>query len=206
MHDGRTMTTSGCPHKAAEQSLTTARNTGDRRREAFALADLGIMHLYEGDAPQAVAILEDALAIVRQLSEPSWEADILGNWEWPPQPPDNRIAGWYSSNRRWRPLAAPVIARAKSAPWVTWGSRSPACATPAAPLAFFSDALALARDLGDWQHEAELLWYLAIQHAALGQRDEAIASGQAAVDILERMDKPQAGWFAHHLASLPERH
>ncbi len=69
----------GCPRQSAEQSLAAARNEGDRRREALALDDLGLMHLYEGDAPQAVALLEDASALARQLGDPAWEADVLDN-------------------------------------------------------------------------------------------------------------------------------
>ena len=44
-----------------------------------------------------------------------------------------------------------------------------------------------------------MLWYLAIQHAALGQRDQAVADAEAAVALFERRGKPQAAWFARHL-------
>jgi tetratricopeptide (TPR) repeat protein len=70
---------------------------------------------------------------------------------------------------------------------------------PARAMTFFYPALALARELGDRKHEAEILWYLAIQLAELGQREQAIAQAQAAVDFLTATGKPQAAWFAHHL-------
>jgi hypothetical protein len=59
--------------------------------------------------------------------------------------------------------------------------------------------LSLARELGDEQHETELLWHQAIQHAVLGQRDQALAQAQAAVAQLQSRGNPQAAWFAHHL-------
>ena len=51
------------------------------------------MHLYEGDASQAVAVLEDALTLLRQLNDPSWDADILGQLGWLPWPTRNAPMG-----------------------------------------------------------------------------------------------------------------
>jgi hypothetical protein len=76
--DASLLPASGCPRQAGEQSLAAARSSSNYRREALALADLGIMHLYEGDAPQAVAFLEDALVLLRQFGDCSWDSDLLG--------------------------------------------------------------------------------------------------------------------------------
>jgi hypothetical protein len=59
--------------------------------------------------------------------------------------------------------------------------------------------VALTRALGDPTTETDLLWYLAIEHANLGQRAQADAHAQAAVDLLEYQGKPQAVCFAEHL-------
>jgi uncharacterized protein HemY len=73
------MPPAGCPRQAAERALAASRDAGDRRGEALALADLGLMHLYEGEAAQAVAILEDALALATQVGDRAWEGDTLGH-------------------------------------------------------------------------------------------------------------------------------
>src|SRR5262249_50938858 len=52
---------------------------------------------------------------------------------------------------------------------------------------------------GDRQHEADLLWQLAIQHAELGQQGQAVAQGEAAVALLEQRQHPHAAWFADNL-------
>jgi len=62
------------PREQAAQLLAVARRTGDRRQEASALTDLGILHQREGDTQRAVTLLEEALAIVRQLGDRSREA------------------------------------------------------------------------------------------------------------------------------------
>jgi hypothetical protein len=54
-------------------------------------------------------------------------------------------------------------------------------------------ALDLARATDDRAHQADLRWYLAIQHAELGQRDATIACGQAAIDLLKERDNPHVG-------------
>jgi hypothetical protein len=68
-----------------------------------------------------------------------------------------------------------------------------------AAFASIEQALAVARKVGDHQHEADLLWSLGILYADRGQRDLAITQAQAAIDVLRRWRKPQAAWFADHL-------
>jgi hypothetical protein len=59
--------------------------------------------------------------------------------------------------------------------------------------------LTLARTLGDWKQEVDLLWQLAIRRAEVGQRDATLEYGQAAVRLLERLGKPQARVYREHL-------
>src|SRR5689334_12117101 len=73
-------------------------------------------------------------------------------------------------------------------------------AKPEQALVLYDQALTLTRTLGDRRHEAELLWLRAIHFADLGQRDDVIASGQAAVDLLNQLKNPNASWFAANLA------
>ncbi len=66
-------------------------------------------------------------------------------------------------------------------------------------LAFYEQALELARQVGDRHQEANLLWYQGIQLAELGQRDAAIATAQNAITLFSTLGKPQAGWYGAYL-------
>src|SRR5260370_34345958 len=68
----------GCPRPVAEQLLADARQRGDRRKEAAALLDLGIIHRQEGDPKRALVLLEEALPITRELAARSGEREVLG--------------------------------------------------------------------------------------------------------------------------------
>src|SRR5439155_1341683 len=66
-------------------------------------------------------------------------------------------------------------------------------------LAPYKQALALAQQVGDRQHQADLLWLIAIQHGELGQRDEAVAAGQMAIAIHKDMGTPEIAEFVESL-------
>jgi tetratricopeptide (TPR) repeat protein len=188
-----------CPRESARQHLSAARGAGDRRREAASLADLGLMHLFEGDIPQAVALLEDALALARQLGDPSAQGDVLGHLGMATAAAGQPQRALALLEQELALACATSDRFAEKAALAHLGLTLSRERDPARALAFFSQALALARELGDWHHEADLLWYVAIQHAALGQRDQALAHAQAAVDLLQSRCQSQAAWFAHHL-------
>ena len=57
----------------------------------------------------------------------------------------------------------------------------------------------LARQVGDKQQEANLLWFQGIQLAELGQRDAAIARAQDAIALFTKLGKPQASWYGAYL-------
>jgi hypothetical protein len=59
--------------------------------------------------------------------------------------------------------------------------------------------VALARTTGDRQHEANLLWHLAIQKAELGKMEQAVQEGTAAISLFRNMANPQADIFEIHL-------
>jgi len=66
-------------------------------------------------------------------------------------------------------------------------------------LAFLEEALALARAVGDRQHEADLLWEIAIQEADQGRHKRAAESARAAIAVLEALANPEARVLATHL-------
>jgi tetratricopeptide (TPR) repeat protein len=188
-----------CPLPAAEQLLAAARQRGDRRAEAQALTDLGILHYQEGDARRAAALLEEAVALGRELGDDSVEKDALGHL--------GLAAFALGQTARARDLLAASLRHAREArdPYAEklglaqFGLACASSGDPSGAIVLFGQALALARQLGDRKHEVELLWYLSIQHAQLGERELAVAHGQATVDLLTKLGKPQAAWYAHHL-------
>jgi tetratricopeptide (TPR) repeat protein len=185
--------------KQAEQRLAVARRSGDRAGEATALADLGLFALDEGNLPQATACLEEALALSRALADQAREGDVLGILGLV------FLRGGRAEDARRHLEQALFLERAVGDHF----SEKLVLERLATIAAFESDlpggirlldeALALARTLGDRQHEADLLWHLAILRAESGQPEQAIAQGQASIDILRALHKPQADAYVEHL-------
>lgn len=187
------------PSEQAEQWLAAARRSGDRSREVSSLTDLGILSLRSGDAPRAVALLDEALALARQLGDQSRERDVLGNLGLA------ALAAGQASRARALLEQELTFARAAGDRFAEKSALDhlaqahASLRDPVRALTFYEQALALARQVGDRQHEADLLWDLGIQYAEMGQRDQAAAQAQAAIDLLEQRGKPQAGWLAANL-------
>jgi tetratricopeptide (TPR) repeat protein len=193
------MSPAGSPPEQAEKLLAAARQAGDRRREALALDDLGVVLTRSGKAAQAVAPLEEALAITRQLGDRALEGEMLGHL-------GMAVVGLGPPARAFELLEKSLAyAReagdrfAEKAALERLGHACSAARDPARALYFYGQALALARQAGDRQHEADLLWDRTIQHAEMGRPDQAAAEGQAAVDVLRKMNHPHADWFAVNL-------
>jgi tetratricopeptide (TPR) repeat protein len=191
--------TQGCPLRLAEQAVSAARDRGDRRRQITALVDLGLIHVHERSAQQAVPLMEEALSLVETLDDRAAEADVLANLGY----------ALLMSGQPGR--AVPVLDRALVRARQTGDRYAEAAALERQGLAharlreraqavlLLEQALVLARDLGDPKRQADLLWHLAIQHAELARHDRALASAQAAVDVLVNAGYPEAAWYAAHL-------
>jgi tetratricopeptide (TPR) repeat protein len=187
------------PRQTAERLLADARATGDRRREVSALTDLGITYLHEGSAQLALRSLDEALRNIRLLDERSEEGEIMGNLglavlrTGQPKPAMALLEQALTHARAANDQFAMKVSLERL------GFAYAILRNPSRSLASFEEALSLARALADIRHEAELLWYLAIQHAEIGRREQAIASAQAAVEVMEKARNPQAAWYAQHL-------
>ncbi len=187
-----------CPTPAAARLLTAARQSGDRRKQALALTDLGIL-LRTEDTKRATAYLEEALAITRELGDRSAERDVLahlglalfalGQAE--------RALECLDQSLRYAREGSDVFAEKMAVYHL--GLIYAAAADPTSACNLFNQALALARQVGDRKQEPELLWCLSIQYAQMGQREQAIAYAEATVAFLRQLGKPQAAWYAHHL-------
>jgi tetratricopeptide (TPR) repeat protein len=144
-------------------------------------------------------LLEEAAALARQLGDRARECDVLGNLGLA------TLAVGQASLARQLFESELAMAReagdrfAEKVALNNLGLADSSLGDPVQAITAFEGALALAHAVGDRHHEAELLWYLAIQHAGLGRRGPAIARARAAVDLFERMGRPEAAWFADHL-------
>jgi len=189
----------GQPREQAERVLAAARTGGDRRKEATALTDLAVAHMRDSDNQHALPLLEEALTIARELGDRSMEMDVMGNL-------GSATLSLGHAQRALDLLSAELNHVRAAGDRVMEkhvlgqvGLAYAALGNPSEALSYFEAAAALAREFGDQQHEADLHWYRAIQLAELGLRDQALASAEATVELLGRMRKPHAGWFAEHL-------
>jgi tetratricopeptide (TPR) repeat protein len=187
------------PRDQAERLLAAARQSGDRGKEASALTDLGVTILNEGEARQALSLLEEALTLTRQLGDRARESDVLGNLGMAAlavnQLPRARQIFEQELNQAratQNHLAEKITLERLAITMGRMGDHHGA-------LALFEKALPLARLVGDRQQEANLLWYQGIHHAVLGQHELAVAKAEEAIAVFKLMGKPQAAWYGAQL-------
>jgi hypothetical protein len=179
--------------------LAAARQSGDHRREASALNDLAVICLNQKQAPRAAALLEEALALTRGDGDPFLEGDVRRNL--------GLAALGVHQPERAREILEGAVAFARSCrdrfgektALDRLGSAFAKLNDPNRTIGCYERALALAREVGDRKHEADLLWQIAMQHADLGRKDEAVVKGEEAVGLLAAMNSPHAAWFAANL-------
>jgi tetratricopeptide (TPR) repeat protein len=189
----------GTPLEQAEQLLTAARQSGDRRREVAALTDLGVAALRGCEAQRAVAVLEEALPLTREAGDRAGETDVLCHLGLAVQ-----TAGQPQRGLEFLSMAL-LSARANGDRFAEklaldhLGIVYAALRDHTAAGAAYEQAVAVARDVGDRWHQAELLWSLAIEHAELNEREQALALGQEAIDLFAQVGSPYVGWLGSHL-------
>ncbi len=188
-----------CPRDHAEQLLAAARQSGDRKKEATAMADRGVILLSEGDAQGAKQALEAALALARELGDHSRQNDIRGNL--------GMAMLALGQARQARGVFEREITDARAAgdrfeekiALERLGIASWSLGEFARALAFFEEAETMVRSLGDRHQAATVLWHQAIQHAELGRRDLAIAKAEESIALFKLLGKPQAAWYGAQL-------
>jgi len=190
----------GNPRQQAQQMLAIARQTGDRRREANALLDLGVVCNRTGDPRSAAAHLQDALNLARELGDRALESDAQGNLGLALLPLGQAAQALQLI------VEAVATARASGNGYQlkqaldNIGNAYGGMRQPQRALEAYGEALDLARQLGDRAHEADLLWCSAIQYADQGDREQALAHGQASIDICRQFGNPYADMLAEYLA------
>jgi tetratricopeptide (TPR) repeat protein len=187
------------PREQAEALVAAARKNGNRAALATALTDLGVTQISESNPTGAVASLQSALAIARELGDPEREIDIIGNLGLAlmgvGQAAQARQAFehclGYNRSKKDHLGEKTTMERLGLA---HWHLREFVVA-----LSCFEQALSLARLVGDRMQAANLLWYQGIQHAELGQREAAIAKAEESIELFKAMGRPQAAWYGSHL-------
>jgi tetratricopeptide (TPR) repeat protein len=188
-----------CPIPVTERLLDDARRRGDRRGQAIALTDLGILLYHDGELRRSAALLEEAVTIARELGDRPAEKDALGQLgltAFALGQPARAQTALTESLRLAREAGDPFAEKLTLA---QLGLIRASAGDPAGARDYFEQALAFAKELDDNKHQPELLWYLSIQYDQLGDREQAIAYAQATVDFLKSQHKPQAAWYAHYL-------
>ena len=190
------------PLQLAESALSAARESGDGRREMMTLADLGLACLREGNTLRAGELLDESLVKARQIGDRSTELVVMIDM--------GLVALVSGRPDRAKQILAPSLTLAQAIgdrvaeklALDRMGEAISKSGDHAFALAHFNRALSIASELGDGQHEADLLWRVAVQHSESGRRDLADEHAQAAVDLMRRLGRPQADWYAHHLAGF----
>ncbi len=178
---------------------------GDRALEATALTDLGVTKLSEGNPAGAIAALEAALAMARELGDREREYDIMGNLGLAMLGVGQARAGAADVRAGAGICPSPnAITWAKKRRWSGWGLLTGTCANLRRHSSCFEQALGLARLVGDRMQAANLLWYQGIQYAELGQRELAIAKAEESIALFKAMGRPQAAWYGSHLAEVSD--
>jgi tetratricopeptide (TPR) repeat protein len=187
-----------------DRALAHARRTGDQPSEAIALTDLGVLALREGDAAASAHILEQAVALARQSGERAVESDALSH------------LGMAVLTQKQAPLALQYFEQSLAAATAAQarlerknaldrlGNAYSSMRQPRRALEFFQEARALCQELGDREHEATLTWQMALQHAELGERDEALRLAGQAVQLFESLRHPQAAIYQDHLRQFTQ--
>ncbi len=187
------------PCALATRLLAESRQQGDLLSEAAALLDMGIVVRREGNFGRAATFLEQALELSRRLGNREQEMDVLSNLG----------TAYLSLGNAEQALnaftAEEAIAREIGSPFALQtalthlGMASIDSGNGVRAITYFESALNIAKQAGDRQAHHELEWSLAELHAELGNRDQAGVHGQAAVDILRAMNKPEARVYAEYL-------
>jgi tetratricopeptide (TPR) repeat protein len=176
--------------------LDGSRTLGDRRREGYALGDLGNAWRNLGEPRRAIEFHEQALQISREIGDRRGEGQDLANlgnaWTDPGEP--RRAIEFHKQalaimrEIRDRMNEGGVLGNLGNA-WTDLDE-------PRRAIEFYEQALAIAREIGDRIGEGISLYNLGVAMDALGERAEALRRARDALAIY------QAIGAKHHVATV----
>lgn len=187
------------PIDAAERLMESARRRGDRRGEAAALTDLGVLLMNMGDGGGAVERFHGALDLCREQGDPSGETDVLSNLGYALLTLDRPRDAMEVLKAALAIAQATGDAYARKLLLERLAMAHANLRDPAGSLAILDQAMAMTRAAGDRQQEFRLLWMQAIALAELNRRDLAVAKAEESTSLLRALGKPEAAWYEEQL-------
>jgi tetratricopeptide (TPR) repeat protein len=189
--------------------LDSARAVGDRRGQAAALADLGMIRAKAGQAETALGLLNEALALLHDSGDTGGEADALVDLGHILE-----LLGRRQDSRAVLEKAFALTDRlednvARKAVLERLGEAIARSGDPAGAAVALARARDAARATGDRRHEARLLWLQAAAWAEAGRSDLALARAEESSTLLRSAAVPEADWYEAQLrryrsaASIP---
>ncbi len=183
---------------SAERVVAAARAGGDPRREAAALTDLGIL-TGQTDPTRAAAAFVEAMAAAARVGDAGLTSDVESHYGLFLAGAGRAAEGVAVAERAVGVTRAAGDRFAEKGALERLAMAALAAGDPERGLDAYARALALARELGDARHEAELYWMTAIVLAELGAVERAARAADAAVRLFRRLDHPEADRLAEHL-------
>jgi hypothetical protein len=183
------------PLASAERIVAAARAAGDHRREAAALTDLGLL-IGRANPAAAAAAFESATTAAGRARDPALSGELDGCYGLFLVETGRAAAGLPMLRRALETARAAGDRHAEKTALVRLATAAPVTGgLPHAPH-LLGTAAAIARDVGDTRHEAELHWLTAISYADLGRPDLAAGAGETAVRLYRATNHPEAGRLA----------
>src|SRR6266498_3586081 len=166
-----------------DQQLKAAHEIGDRRGESQALGGLGTTHYAMGDTERAAELFNQQLAITREIGDRRGEASALGN-----------LGSAYAALKRHRQAIAfheqaLLVAREIGD---RRGEASVASGDYQTATDILTSAFNIASQIGDIQAQANALFNLSLALDQTGDRKQAIAQAEIALELFEIAEHPYA--------------
>ncbi len=194
----------GDPRKAIEfyeQALTIACKIGDRHGEGNSLGNLGIAYAELGDARKAIEFHEQSLIIDREIGDRRGEGATLGNL-------GNAYKNLGDARKAIEFFEQHLVIareigdrRSESNALGNLGIAHFSLGDARKAIEFYEQQASIAREIGDRRGEGITLWNSALALDKLGDRAHAIARAEAALQIFETIEDPNAAKVRAKLAA-----
>ena len=176
-----------------EQRMVIAREIGDRRGEGNALGNLGNAHAALGDARRAIEFYEQALEVSREIGDRRGEVNALGNLGLAHAALGDarRAIEFYEQALE---VAREIgNRRGEGSALGNLGIAHAALGDARRAIEFYEQALEVAREIGDRRGEASSSFNWAVELASQSRFSDAADKAEAAAEIFEAIESPQAG-------------
>ena len=184
----------------AENAVLAARKKRDPSAEAIALTDQGVVFMVHGQSDQALAVLEEALAIYRHQGDEAGEQDVLTNLVRPYLTKGRVQDAWealkwvHTRAVRLEDLAAQQTVLVQMAMTAMGQAMLPQA------VAYLEQASHIAQLRGDGRSDSLIAWQAAICHEQLGRTDLSRAAAERAIQLARQFELPMADRYAESLA------